>query len=87
MTIEFRDGGPGSLSEWDQNHAEALSLLRRSRAYVLVTLQPGVCVPRFVASSRDLGVEAMCDMLLATADTAADSALELAEAAVEDEAA
>lgn len=72
--------GPAAVAAYDQNHARAMSDLRRSEAYVLVTLQPGTGQLRFQATSRDLTSAEMIDMLMAAGETAVDSGVELAQA-------
>jgi hypothetical protein len=72
--------GPAAIAAWDQNHARAMSDLRRCEAYVLVTLSPETGQLRFQATSRDLKCSEMIDMLMAAGETAVDSGVEMAQA-------
>lgn len=72
--------GPASVAAYDQAHARAMSDLRRTEAYVLVTLVPDTGQLRFQATSRDLSCAEMIDMLMAAGETAVDSGVEMAQA-------
>lgn len=65
--------GYASVSMWDQAHAEAMSHLRRTGAFVLVTLNEDSTV-RFQAVSKDLSPEGLESLLTLTGRQAYESA-------------